>query len=52
MKEPTPTISRSWVVPYELYSRLMEHAKKEGKSINSVVVQAIRQFLEGLEEKK
>lgn len=50
--EAQPSIVRSVQIPYELYNELKEYAKREDKSVNSAIVEAIRKMIKGASETK
>lgn len=51
-KNPTPVVSRSILVPYDVMMKVKEKAEKEGASVNSVLIEAIMAFVSKDEEKK
>lgn len=51
-KNPTPVVSRSILVPYDVMLRVKEKAEKEGTSVNSVLIEAIMAFVAKDEKKE
>jgi predicted HicB family RNase H-like nuclease len=41
-----PSVMRSLYIPFDLYEKLRETARREGTSINQLIVTAIREYLE------
>lgn len=42
---PTPVVSRSLTIPYDLAQKLSKYAKEKDMSVASVIVEAIRRLL-------
>ena len=45
-RKATPVTTRSLTIPYDLYERLSSYAKERDVSVNSVIVESIKKFLE------
>ncbi len=52
MSEPTPTISRSIIIPYEVYLKISRYAAAHNMTVNAAINRALVWFVREVVEKE
>lgn len=52
MSDPTPTISRSIIIPYEVYLKISKYAAANNMRVNAAINRALAWFVREVVEKE